>query len=138
MSLLAAILGAALIAASHAGPAADEVVEANGTCYDAAFVGRIIDTNDFEDLNEVLPRNDESLWWGGVSSVLLRREKQLVGHSLRLGWARAIISAQPLRTTKLLLFTRNHASGVPIVVYWTVLRKAPAREISEAQVKRCS
>lgn len=138
MNAITQIFGAALVVASQGGPTAAEVVEANGSCYDAAFVGRVVNTNGFEDLNEVLPRKDGSLWWGGISSVQLRRDKQIAGHSPRLGWAKAIMSAQPLRTTKVLLLTRKHASGVPMVVYWNMLRKAPAREIAEARIKRCS
>lgn len=138
MTAISSIFGAVLIAASQPVPTALEVVEANGSCFDAAFVRRVVETNEFEDLNEVLPRKDDHLWWGGVSSIHIRRVTQLTGRSPKQGWARAIMSAQPLPTTKMLFFTRVHASGVPIVVYWKILRKRSAREIAEAPVKRCA
>jgi hypothetical protein len=137
VTAISSIIGALVIAASQPVPTALEVVKANGSCFDAAFVGQIIETNGFEDLNEVLPRKGDSLWWGGVSSVHVRRLAQLTGHSPKLGWAKAIMSHQPLPTTKVLFFTRTHASGVPIVVHWTILSKPAARAISEAPVKRC-
>lgn len=124
-----------LLAASQAGPTALEVVQANGTCYDSAFVGRIIDTDGFDNLNEVL--RDGELWWGEVSRFRVRRDTQLMGRSPGRGWVKGIMSAQPLPSTKVLLLTKAHPSGIPIVVHWTILREAPARELSEARVEPC-
>jgi hypothetical protein len=137
VTFISQVAAAALTAASQQTPTALEVVQANGSYYDAAFVGRVVETNGFEDLNEVLPTKDNSLWWGGVWSVHVRRDAQLTGSSPKLGWAKAIMSALPLPTKKILFLRRAHASGVPIVVHWTTLRQRPAREISEAPVQRC-
>jgi hypothetical protein len=130
-------MAAVLIASAQPGPTALDVIEANGTCYDAALIGRIVEADDFEDFNEVLRRQDDILWWGGVTSFHVRKDAQLIGSSPRLGWVRAMMTDQPLPTTKVLLLTKAHASGVPIVVYWTIMRKAAARELSKVHVQRC-
>jgi hypothetical protein len=129
------------MAASQPPPTNHEVLEANGGCYDAALVGRIIQRHEYHDLNDILPAYDESLWWGGISSVLVRRETQVVGKGPEFGWVKIIMSALPLRTSKVFFLTKAHGSGVPIVIYWTILRRGDApeltRALADAPVGRC-
>lgn len=137
------MIAAALIVSSQAAPNALEVVNARGSCYDAAYVGRIVEVDGFESLNDLFPASDESMWWGGISSAFVRKHTQVVGHGPKQGWVKIIMSAQPLSTTDVLLFTKAHASGVPIVVHWTTLRKAKrtrvvAKALADSPVDRCS
>ena len=107
-----------------------------------ALVGRIVGVDGFVDLNDLLPASDRSLWWGGISSVLVRKEVQLIGHSPKLGWGKVIMSAQPRPTAKLLILAKTHPSGVPIVVHfesWRIGGRSPkvAQRFADAPLDRC-
>ena len=135
------LVAGALSPGYHPAPTAQDVIEARIGCYDAALVGQIVENDAFEDLNDVFPDGD-SIWLGGVYSVLVRKRTQLIGRSPKLGWAKIIVTSLPQRTVKLLLLTKTHSSGLPMVVHWTMLRKADAREVarelSDSPVARCS
>lgn len=120
------------IAAAQGSPTTQEVLAAPGGCYDVAVIGHIIDTHDFQPLNDLLPRTDGSLWWGGIASELFHKKKQVAGASPQLFWFKRISSASYLRTARILLLAKNHPSGVPIAVYFTGIAGERPRQIAKA------
>lgn len=133
---------ALLLASSPTVPSTLEIFGGGNECYDAALIGRIIESRDIVALNDVVPTKPDQLYLGAASSALVRRDSQLEGHSPKLGWVRIVSTSQPLRTTKLLLLTKAHPSGTPIVVYLDLLPRTAGmaefkRALSEAPVARC-
>ena len=93
MPIISPFLAATLIAVPIPAPSAQEVLEAWGSCYDAALVGVIVETEGFQSLNDIRPLSENVLSLGGVSSVLVRKLAQLIGQSEELGWVKMSMSA---------------------------------------------
>jgi hypothetical protein len=135
-------LAAALsIAAAQGSPTTQEVLAAQHGCYDVAVTGHIVDMHDFQSLEDLLPRTDGRLWWGGIAYELFHTKKQVAGAGPRLFWFKRISSASYLRTALLLLLVKNHPSGVPIAVYTTGIKVDSPRQIAKAlghsELERC-
>jgi hypothetical protein len=62
------------IAVSQPAPTTQEILKAIDCCYDVAFVGKVVEMGGFEELNDLLPREDEHIRWGGISTLLVRKD----------------------------------------------------------------
>ena len=101
------------IAAAQGAPTTQEVLAAQNGCYDVALIGQITDTHDFQILNDLLPRADGSLWWGGIASELFHTKKQVIGATPRLFWFKRISSASYLPTAQILLLAKSPSIRSP-------------------------
>ena len=142
MFVITQAASALILAATPISTSTQQILDATDGCFDAAFVGRVTETRDFLDLNDILPARPDHLYLGGITSALVRKEFQLVGSSPRVGWVRVILDTVPLPTTKVLLLTKARASDVPTVVYLHTLPSDAGRAdfehaLKDAAAERC-
>ena len=140
MIIRQAMLTALLACATRPAAAFDSSESAD--CYDAAVVGQVVKVRDFVDLNDILPREPETLYLGGRMKALVRTRAVLAGTSPRSQWVEVTLTSMPTPKATLLFILKNRQGDVPTVAYVQMFSpKATKREweasLKSAPVKAC-